>query len=98
MFPWATNIHDEDEIFEDLGIWTISSTVFPEGRVENRTYVPYHVAAIHEVMHIEETHKNAKTDFKEPPGKEVIPTLRSLLLLDEINKTVSGIDLETDVD
>jgi hypothetical protein len=53
-------------------------------------FFPPHLVAFHEVMHVEEYKKNL---YKYTYGVETITTIKTILLLDEVNKKIKGVDM-----
>ena len=75
--------------------WHIRLLVEEETKKDN-FYQPRHIIAIHEVRHAEETIKG-NTDLCREVGDELMPTLLSILLTDEIFKKIYGIVLVDEV-
>jgi hypothetical protein len=64
-------------------------------RNESKGYFfPPHLVAFHEVMHAEEYKKNL---YKYTYGLETITTVKTILLLDEVNKKIKGVDLAEEI-
>jgi hypothetical protein len=63
--------------------------------VDKGYFIPPHLVAYHEVMHAEEYKKNL---YKFRYGLETITTIKTILLLDEVNKKIKGVDLAEEVD
>ena len=57
-------------------------------------FTPAHIVAYHEVMHAEEYKKNL---FLYAYGREMMTTLKSIILLDEVYKKTHQIDLNIDI-
>jgi hypothetical protein len=57
-------------------------------------FFPPHLVAFHEVMHAEEYKKNL---YKYTYGLETITTVKTILLLDEVNKKIKGVDLAEEI-
>jgi len=61
-------------------------------------YLPPHVVAYHELMHIEETPLQAKVTHQGQNGDELLTTIKTYLLLDHIYKKIHGLNESTEVD
>lgn len=60
-------------------------------------YLPPHVVAYHELMHLEETPLKAR-DLPSKNGDELLTTVRTFILLDLIYKKIHGLDEACEVD
>jgi hypothetical protein len=58
--------------------------------IDKGFFSPPHIIAYHEVMHVEEM---TKAFFRYSYGRETLTTLKSLLLLDEVNKKIKDVSL-----
>jgi hypothetical protein len=78
--------------------WNVSVAIDVNG--QNGSYfVPPHVVALHEVMHIEEMRKYTITTPKSIyQSNEILTTTKTILVLDEIYKTINGMSIKTEVD
>jgi hypothetical protein len=62
---------------------------------EKGYFFPPHIVAYHEVMHAEEHKKNF---YLYRYGREMITTIKTIILLDEVNKKIKHIDLDVEID
>jgi hypothetical protein len=61
-------------------------------------YLPPHVVAYHELMHVEETPLRAKKITEQENGNELLTVIKTIILLDTVYKKIYGIDEATEVD
>ncbi|MCK4550757.1 MAG: hypothetical protein KAT91_02295 [Candidatus Aenigmarchaeota archaeon] len=75
--------------------WHLRASVQEETKKGN-FYQPRYIIAIHEVRHVEETFKGT-FDVCREMGDELMPTVLSILLTDEVFKKIHNIDLVDEV-
>jgi len=78
--------------------WTVHAVVEDQGWVRGDKYLPKYVTAYHEVMHIEETEKGAPESSEHSVMNEMLPTMKTILLVDQIYKEIYGISPNEEVD
>jgi hypothetical protein len=63
-------------------------------------FLPPYIVALHELMHVEEIPKKiSKLDWElNKSGHEIITTVKTIILLDEVYKKINDIDIDTIVD
>jgi hypothetical protein len=59
-------------------------------------YLPSHVVAFHELMHVEETSRCKREHYQEP-GIELLTATKTTILLDLIYKKIHGLEIDTEV-
>ncbi|MBX9744925.1 MAG: hypothetical protein K2X08_06930, partial [Chlamydiales bacterium] len=93
-----TIIHDSEN---EYNIWSVETLVgirSDKDNGKNGYYFPRHVAAYHELMHVEEIMKKASSAFEKEPGNELLTTIKTIVILDVIYKKVCGLDENVEID
>lgn len=85
-------------IENDQNIWTVQPVVYDRTHMLGNRCLPRYIAATHEFMHVEETPRGAAQDWdRRPPGLEILselmPTLLTIIMVDEVYKRVNGIQM-----
>ncbi len=81
--------------------WRVQAVV--EGRHGSHNekygrYLPPHVVAYHELMHVEETSIYAKKSVQQEDGVELLTATKTIILLDFIYKKIHGLEDSFEVD
>lgn len=101
---WGEYGLDRTYVYEtenDWNTWCCFATVYrgsPETICKDGKYLPTYVVAYHEFMHVEETFKRQKNSEIPLEGMELLTTLKTMDLLDQIYKELHGIEAEETVD
>jgi hypothetical protein len=77
--------------------WRIRAFVEADNGTHNESYgcfLPPYVVAYHELMHVEETPKGVIESFHDQSGHELLTTLKTIILLDQVYKMINQIDLD----
>lgn len=61
-------------------------------------YLPPHIVAYHELMHVEETPLRAKESTQQQNGNELLTVIKTIILLDVVYKKIHDIDEAEEVD
>jgi len=78
--------------------WTLHAIVEDEGTVREDKYLPKYVAAYHELMHVEETPKGVPTSYQQGDMAEILTTIKTITLIDQIYKEIFSINFSDEVD
>ncbi len=92
-----------NDIENEWNSWSVEAIVEERHSHNNEKhggYLPPHIVAYHELMHVEETLPGqSKHDFAEPwNGCELLTALKTILLVDQVYKEVHGLSLTAEVD
>ncbi|MDO8664269.1 MAG: hypothetical protein Q7K44_01830 [Candidatus Liptonbacteria bacterium] len=87
-----TWIYDNERPYDT---WRIHVVVEDDNNIVNGKCLPKSVIAYHEVMHAEETPKGVPESYK---MSEIVTTLKTIILVDEIYKKLFGAPLGVEVD
>ncbi|HSB47444.1 MAG TPA: hypothetical protein VLD37_05500 [Candidatus Bilamarchaeum sp.] len=90
------------DVENEHNTWNVQPLVYDKTHMRGRTCLPKYIAALHELMHVEETPRGAARDWdKAPPGLEIlselIPTIMTVVMADEAYKRVNRIPLSREV-
>jgi hypothetical protein len=92
-----TFIHEENA----WNTWHVAVLIMQLGDKRNEKfghYLPPHITAYHEVMHVEETPKGAPVSFEQEKGNELLTTIKTFILLDTVYKQIHGLNEDDQVD
>lgn len=78
--------------------WTLHAVVEDQGGIRGNFYLPKYVVAFHELMHVEETPKGVPESYEQGELSELLTTVKTILLQDEVYKEIYNIPVETEVD
>lgn len=78
--------------------WKLHAIVENEGDIKDGKYLPKYVVAYHELMHVEETPKGVLEVFQKEKLCEVLTTIKTIMLIDQIYKEVFALDLAEEID
>lgn len=97
----ASNKTSICEVENECNTWRVTATVEARHGTYNENYnnyLPPHVVAYHELMHVEETPLKARKLIFSENGAELLTVIKSFILLDTIYKKIHDIDEATEVD
>jgi hypothetical protein len=90
-----TRIYD---IENQWNTWTIHAIVENEGSTRGEKYLPKYVVAYHELMHVEETPKGVPESYEQGDMAEVLTTIKTIILVDQIYKEINSLNLADEID
>lgn len=92
------HIYDLENKWNTWGVHAIVEARNGEFNEAYGRYLPPHVAAYHEVMHVEEMPLKAREIIGEENGIELLTVIKTIILLDTVYKKIYGIDEASEVD
>lgn len=84
-------------IENEWNTWNVHAIVQKNGHLKSGKYLPPGITAYHELMHVEEIPKLFKNTNNES-GDELLPTLTTLMQLDEVFKSCKNLEMSREVD
>ncbi|MFN7991238.1 MAG: hypothetical protein U0R44_03710 [Candidatus Micrarchaeia archaeon] len=80
--------------------WTVQPVAFSGSDLVNGYILPRYIRAYHEFMHVEQTPPRAAADWDSKHGDlaELIPTIATIVLVDEVYKRVNRLPVTREVD
>ncbi len=92
---WLSDLENE------FNTWRLHVAVEADNGIHNEKYdgfLPPHVVAYHELMHLEEAPKGAPESYQYKPGGEILTATKTIILLDQIYKMINGLRIDDVVD
>ncbi len=86
------------DVENEWNTWNLHAAIEDSNTTFEGKCLPKHIAAYHEVMHMEETPKGAPESLQGSPGREIMSTIKTIILLDQIYKSLKGLRIEESVD
>jgi hypothetical protein len=90
------------DVENENNTWNIQPLVYNQTHMRGNRCLPRYIAAVHEFMHVEETPRGASHDWHRSPPQlenlgELLPTIMTIVLADEIYKRVNNLPLSRTV-
>lgn len=89
------------DIENEWNTWRVAAIVEARHGDNNEQYgkyLPPHVVAYHELMHVEEIPLGARETFQGENGNELLTVVKTFILLDSVYKKIHGLDEAFEVD
>jgi hypothetical protein len=93
-----TYIYDIENEWNTWCVHIIVESRNGEANEKDGCYLPPHIVAYHELMHLEETPPGAKASIQNENGCEILTALKTIILIDFVYKRIHNLKIDSMVD